>query len=118
MAGEEVGPTVLTTVSDGVVLIRVRGAVDDWAGPAELVDALTAAADGGEQRTVVDLSGVDFADSAALHALLHGRRKHEKAGIPLVVAGPLSVNVHRLFEVTGTLDAFRFADDVGTALAE
>ncbi|MEV0750243.1 STAS domain-containing protein [Streptomyces sp. NBC_01220] len=116
-ASEE-GAPVLEPVGDGVVLVRVRGNLDDWAGSAELVEALTDVAEGGGRRTVVDLSGVDFADSAGLHALLHGQRKHDKAGVSLVVAGPLSAKVRRLFEVTGTLDAFRFADDVDAAITE
>ncbi|MFI1188907.1 STAS domain-containing protein [Streptomyces californicus] len=109
--------TVLETVGDGVVLIRVRGSLDGWDGTAGLTEALAAAATGGGRLTVVDLSGVEFADSTALHALLDGLREHDGAGARLVVAGPLSVNVRRLFEVTGTLDAFRFAADVETAIA-
>ncbi|MEV2243078.1 STAS domain-containing protein [Streptomyces sp. NPDC049970] len=108
----------MEAVGDGVVLVRVRGGLDSWAGSAELVEVLTAVADGGGRRTVVDLSGVDFADSAGLHALLHAQRKYDKAGVTLVVAGPLSVKVRRLLEVTGTLGAFRFADDVDAAIAE
>ncbi|MEV7406143.1 STAS domain-containing protein [Streptomyces sp. NPDC091267] len=116
-ASEE-GSLVLETVTEGVVLVRVRGSLDGWAGSAKLVEALTAAADGGGRRTVVDLSGVAFSDSAGLHALLHGQRRHDEVGVPLVVAGPLSLNVRRLFEVTGTLDVFRFADDVDAAISE
>ncbi|MEW1693392.1 STAS domain-containing protein [Streptomyces sp. NPDC091263] len=114
-ASEESGP-VLETVGDGVVLVRVRGSLDGWAGSAELVEALTGVADGGVRRTVVDLSDVDFSDSAGLHALLCGQRKHDQAGATLVVAGPLSANVRRLFEVTGTLGAFHFANDVDAAI--
>ncbi|MER6639030.1 STAS domain-containing protein [Streptomyces microflavus] len=108
----------METVGDGVVLVRVRGSVDGWAGSAELAEALTVAADGGGRRTVVDLSEVAFVDSAGLHALLDGQREHDSAGVPLVVAGPLSVKVRRLFEVTGTLGAFRFVDDVAAAIKE
>ncbi|MFJ1797825.1 STAS domain-containing protein [Streptomyces sp. NPDC088180] len=108
----------LETVGDGVVLVRVRGNLDGWAGSAELAEALTTVADRRGRRTVVDLSSVDFADSSGLHALLHGLRKHDSAGVPLVVAGPLSVQVRRLFEVTGTLGAFRFVNDVAAAITE
>ncbi|MFJ1901222.1 STAS domain-containing protein [Streptomyces sp. NPDC088115] len=114
--GSEEAGSVLETVGDGVVLIRVRSSLDGWAGSAELVEALTSVAGAGGRRTVVDLSGVDFADSAGLHALLHGQRKHDQAGVTLVVAGPLSMKVRRLFEVTGTLGVFRFADDVDAAI--
>ncbi|MFJ4963369.1 STAS domain-containing protein [Streptomyces sp. NPDC088729] len=116
MTGDEVGP-VLETVGDGVVLIRINGSLDGWSGSADLVEALSDAARSGGRRTVVDLSGVDFADSAGLHALLQGQRRHDALGMSLVVAGPLGVRVRRLFEVTGTLGAFRFADDVEAAIA-
>ncbi|MEV5602488.1 STAS domain-containing protein [Streptomyces sp. NPDC052299] len=102
--------------ADDVVLIRVRGNLDGWSGSGELSAALTGAVADGGVRTVVDLSAVTFADSAALHSLLGGQREHVKAGVPLVLAGPLQSGVRRLFEVTGTVGAFRFADDVETAL--
>jgi len=102
--------------ADDVVLIRVRGSLDGWSGSSELSAALTAAVADGGVRTVVDLSGVPFADSAALHSLLGGQREHAKAAVPLVLAGPLESGVRRLFEVTGTAGAFRFADDVEAAL--
>ncbi|OKJ72823.1 STAS domain-containing protein [Streptomyces sp. CB02460] len=102
--------------ADDVVLIRVRGSLDGWSGSGDLSTALTGAVTDGGVRTVVDLSGVTFADSAALHSLLDGLREHMKAGVPLVLAGPLHSGVRRLFEVTGTAGAFRFADDVESAL--
>ncbi|MEU1435877.1 STAS domain-containing protein [Streptomyces sp. NPDC005786] len=89
-----------------------------WAGSDKLVETLAGAAESGGRRTVVDLSAVTFADSAALHALLHGQRKHDRAGATLMLAGPLSARVRRLFEVTGTLRAFRFATDLDAAITE
>ncbi|MGW1124507.1 STAS domain-containing protein [Streptomyces sp. NPDC002526] len=102
--------------ADNVVLIRVRGSLDGWSGSGDLSAALTGAVADGPVRTVVDLSGVTFADSAALHSLLGGQREHVKAGVPLVLAGPLHSGVRRLFEVTGAAGTFRFADDVESAL--
>ncbi|WP_329038363.1 STAS domain-containing protein [Streptomyces sp. NBC_00178] len=116
MTGDE-KRVVVETAPDGAVLIRVRGSLDGWAGSTELADALTRAADGGTNRTVVDLSGVEFADSAGLHTLLDGRRQHGEAGIPLVLAGPMPAAVRRLLEVTGTLGAFQVADSVDSAFA-
>ncbi|WP_328862909.1 STAS domain-containing protein [Streptomyces sp. NBC_00306] len=101
--------------ADGVVLISVRGSLDGWSDGDRLVDALTKAAEDRGRRTVVDLSGLTFADSTALHALLHGRRSHAAAGVPLVLAGPMNVKVLRLFEVTGTQEAFQFASSVEQA---
>ncbi|MEU1122752.1 STAS domain-containing protein [Streptomyces sp. NPDC005899] len=108
---------VVETEEDGAVLIRVRGSLDEWSGPSAFVGALREAAGGGGRLTVADLSGLEFADSTGLHALLEAQHRHALAGVRLVLAGPLSTAVHRLFEVSGTFDAFTFADTVDAALA-
>ncbi|MFF3015382.1 STAS domain-containing protein [Streptomyces sp. NPDC057939] len=101
---------------DGVIVIRVRGDLDDDSSPA-LARALTAAtADSGCSRTVVDLSMVAFADSSALHALLTARQAHTAAGNILVLAGPVQAAVNQLFEVTSTGPVFRWADNVQQAM--
>jgi anti-sigma B factor antagonist len=107
---------VVEATDDGVVLIRVRGTLDGWSGPFGLVEALDEAAGSGGRLTVADLSGLEFADSAALHALLNAQHRHAEAGVPLVLAGPLGTGVRRLFEVSGTSEVFTFADTVDAAL--
>ncbi|MDF6020393.1 STAS domain-containing protein [Streptomyces sp. JH34] len=107
---------VVETTDDGAVLIRVRGTLDGWSAPSALVDALEEAAGSGGRLTVADLSRLEFADSTALHALLNAHRRHAGAGVALVLAGPLDTGVRRLFEVSGTLGAFTFADTVEAAL--
>ncbi|MER5628991.1 STAS domain-containing protein [Streptomyces nitrosporeus] len=114
MAGSDLR-VVTETGPGGVVVIRVHGGLDGWSGCSELSDVLVVAAGNSAGRTVVDLSGVGFADSAGLHALLRGLRAHGETGALLMLAGPLSAGVHRLFEVTGTLGAFRFVKDVEAA---
>ncbi|WP_299531546.1 STAS domain-containing protein [uncultured Streptomyces sp.] len=107
--------TVTCTPHEGYTLIAVRGDADEDAGAPELVRALSAAAGEGPGRTVLDLSGTTFADSVVLHALLDGREQHVRAGRRLVLAGPLKVAVRRLFEITGTADAFELAETVEAA---
>ncbi|MFD5875235.1 STAS domain-containing protein [Streptomyces sp. NPDC060322] len=107
---------VVEAADDGVVLVRVRGSLDGWSDPG-LAGALEEAAGRGGRLTVADLSRLEFADSTGLHALLHAQRRHDEAGVRLVLAGPLGTGVRRLFEVSGTLDAFTFADTVDAALA-
>ncbi|MFE5767409.1 STAS domain-containing protein [Streptomyces sp. NPDC056485] len=51
---------------------------------------------------VVDLSGVTFADSSLLHALLDARHR-------IVLAGPLPHQFHRLMDLTGTRRHFTTA---------
>lgn len=100
-----------------VSLVRVRGDADGDSGAPELAEALGAASRKGAPRTVVDLSATGFADSAVLHVLLQARLEHERAGVTLVLAGPLSVTVRRLFDVTGTAGVFEIADSVEAAVA-
>lgn len=111
MIGDRDETVAIETTPDGTTVVRVHGDLDDGTSPA-LTRALSAAAAGGSPRTVVDLSGVSFADSSALHALLAARQAHTAAGTLLVLAGPLQTAVSRLFEVTSTRPAFRWADSV------
>ncbi|MFE3518160.1 STAS domain-containing protein [Streptomyces sp. NPDC059166] len=108
---------VVETADDGVVLIRVRGSLDGWSGHSELVEALDGAAGRGGRLTVADLSRLEFADSTGLHVLLNAQRRHTATGVRLVLAGPLDTGLRRLFEVSGTLGAFTFADTVDAALS-
>ncbi|HWU10878.1 MAG TPA: STAS domain-containing protein [Streptomyces sp.] len=116
MTADELHVAVEPT-DDGVVVIRVRGTLDGWSGRSELVEALEDAAGSGGRLTVADLSGLLFADSAGLHALLNAQQSHTGSGVPLVLAGPLATGVRRLFEVSGTSGAFTFADTVDAALS-
>ncbi|MEU6676565.1 STAS domain-containing protein [Streptomyces sp. NPDC046925] len=114
MGNDDLTVDVETTAAN-VVLITVGGSLDDWSDSGGLTKALAGAARGEGIRTVVDLSGVTFADSTALHVLLEGQRKLAAAGSTLVLAGPLSTSVSRLFEVTGLRETFTFADSVAEA---
>ncbi|THA24404.1 anti-sigma factor antagonist [Streptomyces sp. RKND-216] len=103
-ASREAHLAVDRDVTGDVLTIRVGGAIDADTSP-DLEAALTSAADPVVRRTVLDLSRVDFADSSALHTLLTAQREHRAAGRQMVLAGPFSASLHRLFTITGT-DAF------------
>ncbi|MGW1893770.1 STAS domain-containing protein [Streptomyces sp. NPDC002004] len=93
---------VVTTVVDrGTSVVQVTGDVDEDSAPL-LEEAFSRATAGARPRTIVDLSGVDFADSSVLHVLLRAQRTHRAADGSLVLAGPFSTTVERLFVVTGT----------------
>ncbi|WP_424216762.1 STAS domain-containing protein (plasmid) [Streptomyces sp. BI20] len=69
----------------------------------------------GVRGVVMDLSGLVFADSAALHVLAEARR----AGGTLrrvLPAGPLRLQVARLFEVTGAGTGLSVAPSVASAV--
>ncbi|MEU1074643.1 MULTISPECIES: STAS domain-containing protein [unclassified Streptomyces] len=88
-------------------LVRVTGEVDIETAPALDYTLLCAR----EQRIVVDLSGCGFGDCALLTVLLRARRRGE-----LVLAGPLSAQLQRLFDLTGTTTAFTITAGISEAL--
>ncbi|MEV8533684.1 STAS domain-containing protein [Streptomyces sp. NPDC051211] len=93
------------TEPGGTGLLRLSGEFDQDAAP-QVREALSTVRAVGARRTIVDLSGVVFADSSLLHVLLSAREEHA-----LVLAGPLHSQLQRLFELTGTAGLFTFAED-------
>lgn len=112
---EESETAVAAIVEDDVFIVKVRGGID-FDSAQELEETLAQARRVDTPRTVVDLSGLVFADSAVLHVLLGAQREHRAAGRRMVVAGPFSQTVRRLFEVTGTSDFFAMAPTVDAAV--
>ncbi|MFF7331174.1 STAS domain-containing protein [Streptomyces sp. NPDC090306] len=96
-------------------VVRVGGDIDSESAP-QLAQALDAAERAVSVRTVVDLSGTEFADSSVLHVLLAARQEHEERGALMVVAGPFNESIERLFDVTGTAGFFVLADSVAAAM--
>ncbi|MFF2775919.1 STAS domain-containing protein [Streptomyces sp. NPDC058052] len=90
----------------GVWLLDVRGEFDRDTLPclrAALDDAYAA----GAARIALDLSGVTFGDSSFLSALLQAHHDHED----LLLVGPFTGQIRRLFEVTGTDRVLTLAPD-------
>ncbi|MGW2934795.1 STAS domain-containing protein [Streptomyces sp. NPDC055722] len=107
--------TVTHDPAAGTKVVRVSGDIDHENSP-RLADALRVPDRAPVSRTVVDLSCLRFADSSVLHVLLQAQRAHLARGALMVVAGPLSDTVRRLFDVTGTAGYFIRTDDVHAAL--
>lgn len=76
---EESESAVAGAVEDDVFIVTVRGDID-FDSARGLREALDGAGRTGTGRTVVDLSGLDFADSTVLHVLLGAQREHRTAG--------------------------------------
>ncbi|MFD9359545.1 STAS domain-containing protein [Streptomyces sp. NPDC060031] len=94
---------------DGTRVIACAGEFDiDSQGV--LSQALDAACRDGITRTVLDLEHVCFADSSMLNALIVAHHRQH-----LVLAGPLSPQVARLFEMTGTDGVLNIAADLTSA---
>jgi anti-anti-sigma factor len=114
--GTDATRTVVTDVIGAeAVVVRVHGDIGYEAAP-ELAAALEAAEGAPPPRTVVDLRATAFADSTILHVLLEAQRRHRARQRRLVLAGPFSATLARLFEVTGTAGFFVIAASVRAAL--
>ena len=98
----------------GLHIVRAESELD-WERAKAFAERIREAARADGARVVVDLSAVDFADSATLHVLLDARRDLAERGGRLVLAGPLSAGARRLFDVTMTAGHFEFAADTAAA---
>ncbi|GAA3310206.1 STAS domain-containing protein [Streptomyces cinereospinus] len=105
---------ITVSMVDSVRIVRVGGELDP--GEADtLIQGLAVPPDGSPLATVVDLSGVTFADSSFLHMLLTARQDHDRAGLPLVLAD-VSPFVQRLLDLTDTARAFTIAPGLPAAV--
>ncbi|MFJ3505485.1 MULTISPECIES: STAS domain-containing protein [unclassified Streptomyces] len=98
---------VTVAVVDGIRTVRVAGEFDTDEADI-LAHALALPPDGSPAGTVVDLAGVAFADSSFLHTLFTARQHHERAAVPLVLAG-LTPFLQRMLELTDLTRAFTIA---------
>jgi anti-anti-sigma factor len=88
----------VTTV-DGSVTIAPSGELDMKTCPV-LEQELTLQRDDGASDLVVDLRGVTFIDSSAIHLLLRWADEADRSSLELRVI-PGDGRVRRVFEVTG-----------------
>lgn len=86
--------TVVETVT-----IRLDGRLDAVHAP-ELRTALREAIDRGAIRILIDLSDVEFVDSAGLAALVHAMKACRELGGDVELARPRSDDAYRVFELT------------------
>jgi anti-sigma B factor antagonist len=102
---------VETTITEGVVQIRVFGDIDMASAPflgAELDGVL----DVGPGSLAVDLTEVTFLDSTGLRVLLRARDRLGAFTVVVTDTGP----VRRLLEQTGALELFNVVDRLDDVL--
>lgn len=100
---------------DDIAGVAPRGEFDmDASEP--LAEALTAALRSPSRGTLLDLSGLTFADSTLLALVLSTVEDHREAARPLVIAGPFASSVWRVFTVTGVVAHLPLAPDRREAL--
>ncbi|WP_258177175.1 STAS domain-containing protein [Streptomyces solincola] len=110
-------PDVHVREQSGVRVVALAGELDldyEQEMSLALADALASATRG----TVVDLSGVAFADSTLLNLLLQTTGRHRTAHRPLAICGPFTPAVHNLFDITQTAGHLPLAVDLDQALTD
>jgi anti-anti-sigma factor len=95
-------------------VISACGEIDIATAPA-LADRLANAGQG-RRDIVLDLSGCEFMDCRALHALLDAQRGASRRRRRLIIAGAREP-VRRVFALTRTAEKFEFASTAFVAMA-
>jgi anti-sigma B factor antagonist len=98
--------TVVRELDGDVGIVRARGELDLASAP-QLARAISLAAGGHRPRVLVDLSALEFCDSAGLRALLGAAREVEARAGRLVVAVEPEGMVARLLEMAGLTEFLR-----------
>ncbi|MGW7314854.1 STAS domain-containing protein [Streptomyces sp. NPDC054854] len=90
--------------ADGAYVVSCAGEFDqDTVGE---LGATCDRLDAGAKLLVLDVKNVAFADSSFLNTMIRLRNTR-----PLVLAGPLPDQLHRLLALTGALEVFEMRDD-------
>jgi anti-sigma B factor antagonist len=91
--------TITTRRDGGSAVIEVAGELDLHSS-GDLTAAITQVLDDSPDDVGIDASGLSFADSAGLRALLLARNDAEERGVPLRLT-KVSDPLDRLLEMTG-----------------
>jgi len=102
---------------DKVVIVRLEGERATLQNAWEFRNALSELVDRGENRVVVDLSPVNFADSSFLGVLIHFFKILVRRDGELKVVG-LNSNLRILFEMANLTRLFDIYETVDDALRE
>jgi len=93
--------------------MSVAGEIDLYTAPRLHGELITALADGGPARIVVDMSGVEFCDSTGMNVLLAAQRRARERGGDVQLAGPRPA-IRKVLQVTGLETVFTVLDDTAT----
>jgi len=93
--------------------MSVAGEIDLYTAPRLHGELITALAEGGPARFVVDMSGVEFCDSTGMNVLLAAQRRARERGGDVQLAGPRPA-IRKVLQVTGLETVFTVLDDTAT----
>jgi anti-sigma B factor antagonist len=95
--------------TDTTTVVSVRGDVDVATSP-QLRAELQSAIDGGAKEVVVDVTGMDFIDSAGLGVLIGALKRAREANAGLVLRG-VQPSPRKVLGITGLDDMFTIEGD-------
>ena len=110
---------VQLSVHDGIVRADLRGEID-MSNSERALRTITQGVPNGATATILDLSGVDYLDSAGIHLLYRLRENLRIRGHKLLVVIPPGSAVNDALRLAGVLEyieAFTSADEALRALA-
>lgn len=99
---------------DQVTIIAATGSVDALTAD-DFQEAMHAQLRAGHSKLVADLSGVSYASSAGLRAILVVLKESRQAGGDLRLAA-VQKGVYRVLELSGFNSILKIFDDVNTAV--
>ena len=100
---------------DGVIVIKVRGAID-LSSSGALATVLSGALEA-RKPVVVDACGVDFIDSTGLRVLLDGRSAQSRSLLEFALACEADGSVARMLKVAGAGRFLQVHPSVDAAVA-
>lgn len=100
-----------------ILTVRLAGRLDALEA-SELRRLLTGHLQDGRNNIAVDLSDLDFLDSAGLAALVKGMKDAREAGGDLRLVWPTSADAQRIFELTSFDKVFTYATSLDDLLAQ
>lgn len=107
--------TISSRSLNNVEILVLAGRLTLGEGTSDLRDSARKALDRGE-NVLIDLSGVDYIDSAGLGELVSAYASAASRGLAVKLLRPLK-KVHSLLHVTKMYSTFEIFDDEPTALA-
>ena len=99
---------------DGVTIVRLEGELDKLTTDAARLELERAV---GGDAVLIDLSSVEFLDSAGLHVLFRLARAASKTGGRLAIVIPEASPLRRLVEITNVDEIAPLCDSVDDGVA-
>ena len=109
--------TEITKIEGGITVMTLRGRLTLGSRLSQFEAEVKSLADSGTLKIILDLTGIEYADSAALGVLLHSTGYLKTRGGRLVLVG-LAQRLQDLFVLTNTMPLLNVSPDRASAIAQ